>query len=93
MADSTKEMQPWFRSVTIPQLFPSTVKEFFGAFEMKALIRLFGDTCGADYVMAAAILMTFATVTASAHVRSTSASRGSPPYGHARLEDYRGPRA
>lgn len=53
----------------------------------------FRVNCGADYAMAAAIVITLATIAASAYLRSIPASHGSPPYGSARFEDYRGPRA
>jgi hypothetical protein len=92
-AHSTKEIQAWFRPVTIPQLFPSTVEEFFRAFEMKAFKHRFRVTCGADHAMAAAIAITFAMIAASAHLRSIAQPRESPPYGLHRFEGYRGPRA
>jgi hypothetical protein len=58
---------------------------------MKAFKGPLCNKCGADYAMAIAVAITFAVIAASAHLRSTSAFRGSPP-AHA-VEGYRGPRA
>ena len=60
---------------------------------MKAFKDLFGDTCGADYAMAAAIVITFATIAAERAFAVDIRVSGIATLWSARLEDYRGPRA
>ncbi len=60
---------------------------------MKAFKDPFRHISGAEYAMAAAIVIAFVVIAAGADLRSTSNSRGSPCCGPGRFEDYRGPRA
>ncbi len=61
---------------------------------MKAFKDALYNKCGADFAMAIAVAITFAVIAASAHLRSTSAFRGSPPaHDPGSFEGYRGPRA
>jgi hypothetical protein len=58
---------------------------------MKAFKVLFRDVSGAEYAMAAAVVIAFVVIAASAKLHSTP--RGSPCCGPHHFEDYRGPRA
>ena len=60
---------------------------------MKAFKDLFRDISGAEYAMAAAVVIALVVMACSAHLRSTLNSRGSPCCSADRFESYRGPSA
>ncbi len=60
---------------------------------MEAFKGLLRDMSGAEYAVAAAVIVAIVMIAAAADLRSTSNSSGSPCCGVDHFELYRGPRA